>query len=399
MYIGIIGCGVAGMASAIALARSGHDVEIYERFSEPKPVGAGLLLQPSGLAVLDRLSLADDARRWGAPVEHLHGRTVSGRTVMNLRYADVGAGVCGLGIHRGALFDVLHDAVRASGARLHFESHVSGIEDVDRPRLIHFDGRQTGPFDLVLDCAGSHNSVCAKLGLRSREVPYDWCALWAICPDRSNAFQRQLRQVYHRASLMIGILPVGRTPHSEFEGNHVALFWSLKRSDADSQRLDGLARLKDRICAAWPEAAPIVEEIDDYGQLSLATYRDVGMHRFHRGRVLALGDAAHATSPQLGQGANLALIDAITLAHAMRAYQNLDAALLLYERMRRSHVRFYQIASRVLTPLFQSDHRFTPALRDIFFDPLGRLPLSRHVMRTTLSGVRRFPWGTWKPPA
>jgi 2-polyprenyl-6-methoxyphenol hydroxylase-like FAD-dependent oxidoreductase len=386
------------MASAIALARSGHDVEVFERFSEPKPVGAGLLLQPSGLAVLDRLSLAAAANDWGAPVKHLYGRTTNGRTVMNLSYADVGTGACGLGIHRGALFDVLHSAMRASGAGVHFGSEVSGIEDLDYPRLVCCNGEKTAPFDLVLDCAGTHNSLCAKLGLRSRDAPYDWCALWAICPDRSGGFQQKLRQVYHRASLMIGILPVGRAPNSPFEGNHVALFWSLKRSDAESQRLDGLGRLKGRILAAWPEAEPIVDEIRDFEQLSLATYSDVRMACFHRGRVLAMGDAAHATSPQLGQGANLALIDAISLSYVLGASESVDTALPLYNSMRRSHVRFYQIASRALTPLFQSDGRISPLLRDLFFDPLGRLPLSRHVMRTTLFGVRRFPWGTWTMP-
>lgn len=69
MRIGIVGCGIAGQAAAIALARSGHDVTIVERFEQARPVGAGLLLQPSGQLALARLGLRDTAFQWGAPVE------------------------------------------------------------------------------------------------------------------------------------------------------------------------------------------------------------------------------------------------------------------------------------------------------------------------------------------
>ena len=108
MRIGIIGCGIAGQAAAIALARDGHDVTVFERFAEARPVGAGLLLQPSGQLVLERLGLLDAANKWGAPVDRLHGRTSRDRTIMDLRYAKLGKDVHGLGIHRAALFKVLH---------------------------------------------------------------------------------------------------------------------------------------------------------------------------------------------------------------------------------------------------------------------------------------------------
>jgi 2-polyprenyl-6-methoxyphenol hydroxylase-like FAD-dependent oxidoreductase len=111
-----------------------------------------------------------------------------------------------------------------------------------------------------------------------------------------------------------------------------------------------------------------------------------------------MGDAAHGTSPQLGQGANLALIDAITLAHHLKQSADVDEALARYEGARRLHVAFYRHASRALTPAFQSDGRITPWLRDTFLPYANLLPGGRYMTRTTLSGVRKLPFGLWNPP-
>jgi 2-polyprenyl-6-methoxyphenol hydroxylase-like FAD-dependent oxidoreductase len=115
-------------------------------------------------------------------------------------------------------------------------------------------------------------------------------------------------------------------------------------------------------------------------------------------RVLAIGDAAHGTSPQLGQGANLALIDAVVLAHALQHGSDIDSALRGYVNQRRAHLRFYQWASAALTPAFQSDSRVIAWARDILLGPLGRLPGLKKVMRTTLAGMRKFPLGIYRLP-
>jgi 2-polyprenyl-6-methoxyphenol hydroxylase-like FAD-dependent oxidoreductase len=398
LRIGIIGCGIAGQAAGIALARDGHEVVVVERFAEAKPLGAGLLLQPSGLLALDRLGLPDAALQWGTPVARLFGKSVRGRTVMDLRYADIGEDVHGVGIHRAALFDVLHLALIATRAQIRLGFDVSRIEDLQSPRLIALDGRVEGPFDLVLDCAGAHDGLRETLGARVRAPLYPWGALWATCPDRAGAFGGELRQVYDRAHLMIGILPIGRAPGSAPQENSVSFFWSLRLEDFAAQRDAGLDALKSRVLAAWPEAAPILDEIKSFDALSLATYRDVRLRPAFKGRVLAIGDAAHGTSPQLGQGANLALIDAVVLAHALRREADIDPALSTYVKQRRAHLRFYQMASAALTPAFQSDSRVIAWARDIFLGPTGRLPGLRHIMRTTLAGTRKFPLGIYRLP-
>jgi 2-polyprenyl-6-methoxyphenol hydroxylase-like FAD-dependent oxidoreductase len=396
LRIGIIGCGIAGQAAAVALSRDGHDVTVVERFAQARPVGAGLLLQPSGLAALERLGMREAAERWGAPVTRLYGRTVRGRTVMDLHYARIASGAQGLGIHRAALFAVLHDALVASSARLVLGFDVCRI--ADGSRLIARDGREEGPFDLILDCAGAHDALRNAMDVRVNDPVYPWGALWTVCMDRTGAFSGELRQVCEGTHTMVGILPIGRAPDAPSGTAQVAFFWSVRLDDFEAQKAAGIAALKARILSAWPQSAPIVAEIESFEQFSLATYRDVRMNPWRRGRVLAMGDAAHGTSPQLGQGANLALIDAITIASVLRQEREIDAALARYERLRRPHLRFYQMASRALTPAFQSDSRMLGWLRDRFLGPVARVPGIDHIMRTTLSGVRLFPFGLWKMP-
>src|SRR6478735_3252239 len=90
--IAIVGCGMAGTMAATLLARAGHDVAIFERAPRVGPVGAGLLLQPSGQAVLRRAGLLDDAVRDAEVIEEMHAVTHTGRTLVRLVYGDLASG-------------------------------------------------------------------------------------------------------------------------------------------------------------------------------------------------------------------------------------------------------------------------------------------------------------------
>ena len=123
-------------------------------------------------------------------------------------------------------------------------------------------------------------------------------------------------------------------------------------------------------------------------------------------RCVFLGDCAHATSPQLGQGANLALVDAWVLGNVIgeatrggRPGEQDDPvlpALQEFDRQRRWRLRFYQLNSRMLTPVFQSNSRAIGALRDLLMGPLCKFPLSRLQMLTVLCGAQNngIPWTT-----
>ena len=117
--IAIAGAGPAGLAAALFLKRAGHRVALFERFEQPAPVGSGLILQPTGLTVLDALGLLDGIKALGSRIDRLHGADArSGRTVLDVRYGTQRGGRFGLAVHRAALFGVLHAAAVAEGVGL-----------------------------------------------------------------------------------------------------------------------------------------------------------------------------------------------------------------------------------------------------------------------------------------
>ncbi|MDC8014920.1 FAD-dependent oxidoreductase [Tahibacter soli] len=382
--IAIVGYGTAGQAVARFLRRQGHRLDIFERAPQPGPVGAGLLLQPTGLGVLGELGLADAAVACGEPIARLFGVTPSGRRVIDMHYAGLDPAWFGLGIQRGALFEILRDAELAPN--LHCGATIVAIDHAAR-ELRDERGARHGPYDLVL-VAGGAASTLRPPELVRRDRPYPWGALWCLCADPERQWRGELLQRYAKASRMAGILPVGRLPGQGDTERRVSLFWSLPSNRLAPTLERGLDALSDEIGGYWPQIRPLLDTLVDVREFAPAHYRDAVLRRFAQGRVAWLGDAAHAMSPQLGQGANMALCDAYGLAQALERERDVDAALGRYDRERRSHVGIYQFLSRWMTPLFQSDLDWAAALRDTLFGPLGRAPLMRGEMLKVLAGVK-----------
>ncbi|MCX4242928.1 FAD-dependent oxidoreductase [Paraliomyxa miuraensis] len=396
--VGIVGAGTAGTASALLLARAGHRVTLYERVPEPGPVGAGIVLQPTGQAVLERLGLLQPVLERGARIDRLRCVTARGRPVFALDYLPVGepargpAGVeCfGLGLHRGVLHQTLLQTVRAQ----------PGIElrcgvDIDAP-LLERDhvalrtaaGERLGPHDVVVVADGARSQLRAGTGLRFSESPYEWGALWYVGDDADGVYAGELFQVVRGTSFMMGLLPTGRGPQLDSPPD-VSLFWSIRTDRLEAFRTGDLQAWKDEVQRHDPRAAFLLEQIRSHEQLLFAHYRHISMPRWHGERIVFIGDAAHAMSPQLGQGCNLALVDATGLADAIAAAPSPTEALALYTRLRRDHLRYYLWATRAVTPFFQSDHEWLGWLRDRFMPLLTMIPWIRRQMCLSMAGHMR----------
>ena len=201
-----------------------------------------------------------------------------------------------------------------------------------------------------------------------------------------------LMQRYERANVMIGVMPIGRQVP---DGPQLAaFFWSLRWREHQALIDAGFDAWRERVAALWPETAPHLSAISTFDSLTQAKYQHQTAGLPVGERLVAVGDAAHSTSPQLGQGANMALLDVRALTLALRRLTDLGAALNEYARLRRWHVRLYQAMSLTLTPFYQSDSRWLPILRDILVPVATAVPPLPQFLAALVAGRLLYPLKT-----
>ena len=235
----------------------------------------------------------------------------------------------------------------------------------------------------------------------SEPKPLTYGAFWASLAWRGEGFdEHALTQRYRKASVMIGVLPIGRPEPGAAEDGGVLLEPEAGRRGCGARRWHRRLEGPGRVAVAGMRAH-IRDQISDFEQLALARY---GHHTLAipAGRRLAIiGDAAHSTSPQLGQGANMALLDAAALAHALATAPSVEDALAAYAQARRWHVRVFQALSYAFTPFYQSDGSALPFIRDTLVATIARMPpvpqfLASMVAGTVVDPFRRIGMEEWR---
>jgi 2-polyprenyl-6-methoxyphenol hydroxylase-like FAD-dependent oxidoreductase len=397
MRVAVVGAGTAGAAAALLLARDGHGVELFERVADPRPVGAGLLLQPLGQRILATIGLADDLAAASTPVRRIDGRAggPNGRTVLRFGYEDAGSANIGLGVNRGALFGLLWRALADTSVPVRTGFEVVAVQpEAGGTRLVRPRGESAGPFDLVVGADGARSRIRRQLGLATKDVRYPYGALWTVVADPEHLVGDALVQRYRDSRTTLGFLPTGI--------DEVSIFWSIRSREMDAAVSAGPALLLPQALQLAPDLAPLLQRMLERPLLG-APYRDVVVPdpTFVRGEsgIVLIGDAAHAMSPQLGMGASIALADAWALAAALRGCQppGIRPALRAYVHHRRAHVRWYTWLSRVMTPVFQSDLVPLGWARDMLFGPAANLAFVRRQFASILLGEQTSPFTRWGP--
>lgn len=377
-HIAVVGCGIAGTAAALMLRRGGRRVSLFEQSDRVGPVGAGILLQPSGQRVLHGLGLLHQLRTRAAEINEIRAFTAAGRELVRLDYRRSPGGAVALGVHRGDLFGRLHEALVADGVQLRLGSAIERFsQDAASVHLIDRLGRRHGPFDLLVAADGSRSALRRRSGLPAFEHEYSHAALWAV--GQCDAVAGRLLQVADRTTRLCGLLPMG--------GGRCSLFWGLRKQDHAPLLAGGFGRWREQVRQFAPQSDEIFRTVTSFEHTRFTTFRHVWMPRWHDRRVVFIGDAAHATSPHLGQGVNLALQDADTLSNAIdRCENDLPAAVAAHDRARRRAQAYYSAVTYLLSPFFQSDWALLARPRNLVLPWLARLPLARSVMLRTLAG-------------
>ncbi|WP_432138507.1 FAD-dependent monooxygenase [Streptomyces sp. bgisy154] len=407
----IVGGGIGGLAAAVALRRRGWRVEVLERAPRFTEVGAGISLWPNALRALETLDLADTVRSLGA-VEALGGvRDRRGRRLSRTGNAELAHrfGHPLTVLHRADLLRVLTEALPADCLRPGTE--VSAVRaDGDRPVVEHRAGVSRA--DVVVGADGLRSVVRRALWPEAAGPRYAGYTAWRMVTapltrppaegaaiwgrgERFGYTTLPDRRMYcfATASLPAGtVFGTGDHPEHPEQGErseHGAYSErpSRDRTGAHSEHPEHAELL--RRFRAWPDPVPgLLAAVPPDAVLRHDLYDLPPLATFARGRVVLLGDAAHAMTPNLGQGACQALEDAVTLAHCLDGTSDVTAALRSYDRLRRARTQAVSRRSARLGAIAQLAWPPAALLRDT----AARLTPARATLRSMT------PVLGWTPP-
>lgn len=349
MRIAIVGGGIAGLASAVFLARAGRDITLFEAMPRIAAEGTGILLQPAGFDVLRRLELGAAALAHGCAIERIVTRSGED-TLMDLSYAEMWSGLHALGIRRPMLAALLLESARAAGANVHFDL---GIEEVeDGPTAAWVRTRDTkerlGPYDLVLIGNGMFSKLRSVAG-EARVHVHRRGVYSLVAPLPEGMARNALLQRLDGMRDAVGLLPIGR---GTGQVPLVSFFWNAQASERPALEARGFEPWRRYIETFCPEARELLAAAAGFDGLTFFTTAQVSMSRWHGQRTLVLGDAAHALDPHLGLGATMALLDAECLEECLhRAPGDIGAALAAFQALRQRALAPYARVSHLWSRL------------------------------------------------
>jgi 2-polyprenyl-6-methoxyphenol hydroxylase-like FAD-dependent oxidoreductase len=351
--IGIIGGGIGGIATALALRQAGVDAVVYEKAAQLREVGAGMMLWPNATRVLRELGLLENVVAHSGPNTNFLVRASSGKVLMNIALGqfDVPA-VC---IRRADLLAILLAALPSDCVRLGCE--LDRLEQSSDSARLHFKGGGTEEHDAAIGADGIRSRVRAELFGTSDPIYRGYTVWRGLAEYDGSAVTPGSNSESWGTGRRFGILNTG---HGRFT-------W-YATANVPSNHLDAPRGRKwelQQMFAGWHE--PIAEFLDatDEDKILKHGARDCApLRRWGHGLVTLLGDAAHPCTPNLGQGGCMALEDALVLAKCVESEPSLVGAFRRYESLRQQRTKHIQERSLLMgrigqwqNPLFVTGRR------------------------------------------
>ena len=344
----IVGAGIGGLAAGLALQRRGFNVAIYERAPEIREIGAGLIVTANARRALQDLGVdaALEAASSCHPVYHNCDyrtgavlRTVSNEEIAR-RY-----GLHTLQVHRADLHGLLLEAFRRNAPENLHPAHefVRLEQDGNSVRAVFANGH-TDEADALIGADGNASAVRSFLFPNEPAVFNGQVAFRALIPDELlPSSVRQTSHAMHPA-------PKRYLLHYPLRGGKIMNLIGCGQSDRWEEEGWSIPATNEEFAAAYSDFAPeLLRLIDSIppGALFKWGLRDrEPLAEWTVGRVAMLGDAAHPMTPFLGQGACLAIEDALVLGRAFAASGSVDEALARYEAARKPRGNAVQLWSR-----------------------------------------------------
>ena len=332
----IVGGGIAGLSLATALHQQGFTPELVERNPSWPAVGAGIHLHANGMRVLRALGLGEAVERAGTPVHEWifcdqHGSVLC-RTDVEQMWGDVGPCV---GITRVRLQQVLVAGADPLPTRL--GTTVTSLTQDSGQVSVEFSDGSTADFDLVIGADGIYSSV-RRLAVSAGPPRYAGTMVWrSIITSRPP-------DVTEFTTLMGDDCYFGQIPMGD---GHTYAFGAVAGPLCDDPVRGRLERFRKRFAGFGGPVPAYLAALECDQQLHVGPFEWVELDRWHTGRVVLIGDAAHAHPPNMGEGGCMAMEDAFVLADELRAADSVESALDRYVARRRPRANWVHEQSRI----------------------------------------------------
>jgi 2-polyprenyl-6-methoxyphenol hydroxylase-like FAD-dependent oxidoreductase len=356
--IGIVGGGIGGIATAVALHQAGIHAVVYERTSQLREAGAGMMLWPNATRVLREMGLLENMSARSGPNTHFLVKTSRGKILMNIKLGefDVPA-IC---TRRSDLLSVLLGALPPECIRLGFE--LDDLEQSERKVRLYFKGGVVKEHDAVVGADGIRSRVRSRL-FGNCDPIYRGYTVWrGLAQYDGSGVPTGCNSETWGSGKRFGILNTGHRRFTWYATANV----SPHHLDASC----GRKRELQQMFHEWHDPiGDLIDASDESGILKNGACDFAPLPSWGNGMVTLLGDAAHPCTPNLGQGGCMALEDALVLAKCVKREVCLRSALRYYELLRYQRTRRIQQRSRLMgrigqwqSPLFVSGRRFVTSL-------------------------------------
>jgi 2-polyprenyl-6-methoxyphenol hydroxylase-like FAD-dependent oxidoreductase len=349
--IAIIGGGIGGIAAGIALRNAGFAVKVFERAGQLREAGSGVSLWPNGTGILDELGVLPTILSQGQRGTHFLLRSDSGALLMNIKTAEADTPtVC---VHRADLLHALADVFPPECVYLDHE--LTAAQVMGQKVRVQFSNQSSFVCDGVVGADGIHSRVRRMLVSADRPS-YRGYAVFRGLVDLHPSIPAGHNGESWGSGQRFGFLAIGK--------NKVC--WYATANTPDPQKLADQGKgVLEHIFRSWHHPIPEMLAATDPATILVNSACDVGPFRSRGiGPVTLLGDAAHALTPNLGQGAGMALEDAFVLARCLRSHSTIAEGFRSYESLRFPHARSAVLRSRWLGQVGQWEGRTSVSLRN-----------------------------------